>query len=105
MTTVKYPQVQVRLAGEDGNAFSILGRTMKALRRAGVTSDEVTAYHEEATTGDYGHLLRTTMQWVNCDAEEETVCGSCNYEEYIYADGMCEDCWNNENDDDDEEEN
>lgn len=65
----KYPQAQIRLAGEDGNAFSILGRTMNALKSAGVPKDEVTAYHTEATSGDYGHLLRTTMEWVTCDSE------------------------------------
>lgn len=94
--TVKYPQASIRLAGEDGNAFSILARTMQALRRAGVTSDEVTAYHTEATADDYGHLLRTTMRWVTCDAEEETKtdpdCMVCGYTG-VYADEMCEDCW------------
>jgi hypothetical protein len=95
--TVKYPQASIRLAGEDGNAFSILARTMQALRRAGVTKDEIDAYHTEATSDDYGHLLRTTIQWVTCDAENETetetYCGICGMDYDIYADGMCEDCW------------
>jgi hypothetical protein len=94
---VKYPQASIRLAGEDGNAFSILARTMQALRRAGVTKDEIDAYHTEATTGDYDHLLVTTMRWVTCDAEEETKtdpdCMVCGYTGGIYADEMCEDCW------------
>jgi hypothetical protein len=104
--TTKYPEAQVQLVGEDGNAFSILARTMKALRKAGVPSDEVTAYHEEATSADYGHLLRTTMAWVTCDIgmSEETVtyCGICGMDSDIYADAMCEDCWNEA---EDEEEN
>ena len=95
--TTKYPEAQVQLVGEDGNAFSILARTMKALRNAGVPSDEVTAYHEEATAGDYGHLLRTTMAWVTCDIgmseETATYCGICGLDSDIYSDGMCEDCW------------
>ena len=65
MTEVKYPNVQVTLVGEDGNAFAILGRVQKALRRAGVPKDEVDAFMEEATAGDYDHLLRTTMEWVD----------------------------------------
>ena len=103
--TTKYPEAQIQLAGEDGNAFSILARTMKALRRAGVPSDEVTAYHEEATAGDYGHLLRTTLQWVTCDAEDETDkdCTDCGDTTDIYADGLCEYCWDTR--DEDEEEN
>jgi hypothetical protein len=67
---VKYPEVNVRLVGEDGmddNAFAILGRVEKALRRADVSEDEVKAYHAEATSGDYEHLLGVTMQWVSTD--------------------------------------
>lgn len=66
-TTVKYPEVNVSLVGEDGNAFAILGRVQKALRRAGVPKEELDAYFAEATSGDYDHLLRVTMEWVNAD--------------------------------------
>ena len=31
----KYPKVKVRLSGEDGNVFSIIGRVVHALKRAG----------------------------------------------------------------------
>jgi hypothetical protein len=61
----KYPEVEVQLTGQDGNAFAILGKTQKALRRAGVSGDEIEQYKEEATSGDYDHLLQTTMRWVN----------------------------------------
>jgi len=60
----KYPDVEVELVGQDGNAFLILGKVQKALRRAGVSEEEVKQYYEEATAGDYNHLLRTTMDWV-----------------------------------------
>lgn len=63
----KYPEVNVPLVGEDGNAFAILGRVQKALRRAGVPKEELDAYFAEATSGDYDHLLRVTMEWVNAD--------------------------------------
>ena len=62
----RYPQVQVQLTGQDGNAFAILGRTA-ALRAAGVPSEEIDAYFAEATSGDYDHLLQTTMAWVDSD--------------------------------------
>ena len=52
---------------EDGNAVAILGRTAAALRRAGVPKDEIDAYVAEATSGDYDHLLQTTMAWVDCE--------------------------------------
>ena len=48
----KYPDVTVKLVGEDGNAFAILGRVGKALRRhAGREVEE--KFIEEATAGDY----------------------------------------------------
>jgi hypothetical protein len=61
----RYPDVQVQLTGEDGNAFAILGRTAGALRRAGVPQAEIDEYLAEATGGDYDHLLQTTMGWVD----------------------------------------
>ena len=66
----KYPDVQVRLLGEDGNAFAILGRVRKALQKAGhgVAVEEFT---KEATAGDYDHLLRTVLEWVSTDDDEE----------------------------------
>jgi NAD(P)-dependent dehydrogenase (short-subunit alcohol dehydrogenase family) len=64
-TQPRYPGVQVRLSGEDGNAFAILGRTTAALRAARVPSEEIDAYFAEATSGDYDHLLQTTMRWVD----------------------------------------
>jgi hypothetical protein len=63
-TEVKYPDVVVTLLGEDGNAFAIMGAVQKALKRAGVDKDEVTAYFNEATAGDYDHLIQTSMRWV-----------------------------------------
>lgn len=66
-TGPRYPEVQVRLSGEDGNAFAILGRTAAALRQAGVSQEEIDAFFAEATSGDYDHLLQTTMAWVDWD--------------------------------------
>jgi hypothetical protein len=64
-TQRRHPHVQVQLSGEDGNAFVILGRTAAALRAAGVAQEEIEAYFAEATSGDYDHLLQTTMTWVH----------------------------------------
>ena len=68
---VKYPNVTVALVGEDGNAFAILGRVSKALRRAKVPKAEIDAFMAEATSGDYYHLLATVMATVNENGEEE----------------------------------
>ena len=65
MAEVKYPEVKkVKLIGEDGNAFSILARVMKAMKVAGLSKEVIDEYYKEATSGDYDHLLQTTLRWV-----------------------------------------
>jgi len=54
----------VRLVGEDGNAYAIMGRVTSALRRAGFDNEVVKTYQKEATSGDYDHLLRVTLSYV-----------------------------------------
>ncbi len=61
----KYPEIQVKLVGEDGNAFAIIGAVRKALRRGGVGPEEVSAFSDEATSGDYDNVLATAMAWVD----------------------------------------
>ena len=60
----KYPQVDVELVGHNGNAFSIMGRVTLAMRRAGLSKEQIDEYRKEATAGDYDHLLQTTMRYV-----------------------------------------
>lgn len=56
-----HPEVEVQLSGEDGNAFSILGRVCLALQRVGIPQAEIDAYVADASSGDYNHLLAVTM--------------------------------------------
>jgi hypothetical protein len=42
-----------------------MGEVSKALRKAGVSSDEVKEYTSESMSGDYDNLLRTAMRWVS----------------------------------------
>lgn len=67
---VKYPNINIPLVGEDGNAFSILGRVQRIMRRNGL-GDQVAEFHAEATSGDYGHLLRTVMAWFATDEQSD----------------------------------
>jgi hypothetical protein len=60
----KYPNITVKLVGEDGNAFAIMVRVKQALRRGGVSQEELDKYIEESTSGDYDNLLVTAMNWV-----------------------------------------
>lgn len=60
----RYPEIEVELVGNDGNAFAVLGAVQKALRRAGVPQDEIDEFMDDATSGDYDHLLQVCMEWV-----------------------------------------
>jgi len=63
----KYPDITVSLIGEDGNAFNILSTVRKELKAHGLSKDEIDSYMEEATSGNYDHLLYTTSEWVNIE--------------------------------------
>lgn len=65
MSAIKYPEIEVRLTGTDGNAFAIMGTVSKALRRANVSREEIDAYLNESTSGDYDNLLATACRWVS----------------------------------------
>ena len=72
MDTPKYPQVNVNLVGEDGNAFSTLGRCRQAMKSSGIYTEELwQEFHDEATSADYNHLLQTVMKWFSVDGEGE----------------------------------
>lgn len=61
----KYPEIEVDISGQDGNAFVIIGRVRQAMRRAGVHNDEISTFTTEAQSGDYDNVLRTCMRWVD----------------------------------------
>ena len=61
----KYPKIKVKLVGNDGNAFAILGAVIKAMRKANLPTKELDAFTKEATSGDYNNLLATCMKWVD----------------------------------------
>ena len=81
------PDVKLALLGEDGNAFSILGRAQRAMRRAG-HADRIAEFKRDATSGDYDHLLQACFRWFDVDGgatepgdldtgRPESTCGCC----------------------------
>lgn len=64
-TTPRYPNIEVQLTGEDGNAYNLLGIVQRAMRRANVPETECKEFIDAAMSGDYNHLLRTCMDWVS----------------------------------------
>ena len=63
----KYPEIEVQLTGEDGNAFFIIGRVSKALKRGGAKPEDIKAFSDKAMSGDYDNVLRTCMEYVNVE--------------------------------------
>ena len=57
----------VKLIGQDGNAFSIMGRVKKALLQAGADKEYIDKYLKESTVGDYSYLLAVSMEYVNVE--------------------------------------
>lgn len=65
--TPKHPEVVVKLIGRDGNAFAIMGRVTMAMRKAGISKEEIDAYQKESMSSDYDNLLQTAMKWVTVE--------------------------------------
>jgi hypothetical protein len=63
---IKFPDVHIRLTREDGNAFNILGLCQRAAKRAHVPAEDIKAFMDEASNGDYNHLLLTCRKWFDC---------------------------------------
>ena len=64
MSEAKYPNIKVKLTGRDGNAFAIMGAVRTALRKNGVSNEEIEQYITESMSGDYDNLLGTACRWV-----------------------------------------
>jgi hypothetical protein len=67
MTTPRYPDVHVRLVGEDGNVFAIIARVCRALRRAG-EPEAASAFAGAAMQQEsYDDVLRLVLETVDAD--------------------------------------
>lgn len=66
-TTVKYPNISVKLLGEDGNVFNLIGKTSQALKAAGIPSQEIRDFQTEVTSGTYNDAIATITRWVNVE--------------------------------------
>lgn len=53
----------LKLTGQDGNAFMVMGLAHRAARRAGKSDEWIAAYDKDAMSGDYDNLLAVTMTY------------------------------------------
>lgn len=55
---------KLKLTGLYGNAFSIIGRALKAAKASGsFSNDDIEKFKKEAKSGDYDNLLQTCMEY------------------------------------------
>ena len=52
---------RVKLIGENGNAYVIVGLCMRAAKRAGWSPEKIAEVQKEMMSGDYDHLLMVAM--------------------------------------------
>jgi len=64
---VKKPKTipEIRLNGNNGDSFTLLSKVTDELIKAGADKEYVEKYLNEATAGDYDHLLGVTMKYVD----------------------------------------
>lgn len=67
-TGVKYPNITVKLVGEDGNSVAIISAVRRALLRNRIPQEEIDAFLKEAfsSSGTDG-VLQTCMRWVEVE--------------------------------------
>ena len=60
-------KVTVKLIGEDGNIFSIMGRVKREMDRAGKREEAKKMYEEATKAGSYDEALRIIMDYVEVE--------------------------------------
>lgn len=58
---------KLKLIGEDGNAFAIIGRALTVAEKAGWDKEKIEGYRTEAMSGDYDNLIVTTLKYFDVD--------------------------------------
>ena len=56
-------KISLDLVGLDGNAFALLGAFSNQAKRENWTTDEIKVVRDEASNGDYDHLLQTLIKY------------------------------------------
>jgi hypothetical protein len=65
---MKYPEITVKLIGENGNVFNIIGLVSRALKRGKVPASEVSKFQNDAfSSPSYDAVLQLCMEWVEVE--------------------------------------
>ena len=57
----------VKLTGQNGNAFAVMGLVKNALKQAGADKEYIDKYLKESTVGDHSYLLAVSIKYVNVE--------------------------------------
>ena len=53
------------LVGIDGNAYSVMGYVIKAMKRERFSKSEIDDYRADAMSDDYNHLLSVSAEMID----------------------------------------
>ncbi|MBC8485723.1 MAG: hypothetical protein H8D45_06750 [Bacteroidetes bacterium] len=54
---------ELKLVGEDGNAFNILGKARRVAKKANWSKDKIDKMTKEAISGDYDNVLQVMIKY------------------------------------------
>jgi len=57
----------LKLVGQDGNAFYILGSAQRAAKKAEWPKEKIDKFMAEAQSGNYDHLLQTCQEYFDVE--------------------------------------
>lgn len=91
---------KVKLVGQDGNIFNILGIASRALKEAGYADEAKEMQTEVFASDSYEEALAIVLQYVDeADGNDEYECEECgsviDSDDYECYDGLCEECYKN----------
>lgn len=91
---------KVKLVGQDGNIFNILGIASRALKEAGYADEAKEMQTEVFASDSYEEALAIVLQYVDeADDDDEYECEECSsiidIDDYEYYGGLCEECYEN----------
>jgi hypothetical protein len=81
---------KLKLEGEDGNAFAIIGRAVAVAKKAGWSKEKIEEYRANAMSGDYDNLIVVTLKSFDVDFGYEDIESS---DDELDSE-MCDECGN-----------
>lgn len=96
-------KLKVKLVGQNGNIFNILGIASRALKEAGYADEAKEMQIKVFASDSYEEALAIVLQYVDdgdeADDDEECECEECgsviDSDDYEYYGGLCEECYEN----------